>query len=312
MREWGPQSYEKLEIFTEYVQGFVIAAKGVSERVYLDAFAGDTVNVLKTTGEHFPGSAEVALGVRPPFTSVRLFEKSPTRVHQLEELLQASSEVVDAKVCPGDANVNIPAALQGLPKWAPTFAFLDPDGMEIDWATVCALADHKRAWAKQQPKRTKVEMWVLFSTSGMVRNLGADMQRAVKAGRAERVAKLYGAWGPWERIWQAKRTNEIDDATARRCYAYLYMDRLASLGYRYLLARPIHNSKNELYVMVFATDHPVGHRIMESVQQKKRVIRRDLKLFEMPEERPQYETPWRGWRDDLPFELPEWVELSGL
>lgn len=87
MREWGPQSYEKLEIFTDYIAGFARASQRSSERVYLDAFAGDTVNILKTTGEHFPGSAEVALSVRPPFTRIRLFEKNLTRVEQLEDLI---------------------------------------------------------------------------------------------------------------------------------------------------------------------------------------------------------------------------------
>ena len=67
----------------------------------------------------------------------------------------------------GDCNALMPTALDALPRKAPTFAFLDPDGMELDWRTVKLLPDHKRTVSP-----TKVEMWILVSTSGIVRLLG--------------------------------------------------------------------------------------------------------------------------------------------
>lgn len=309
MRDWGPHSYEKIELFSDYAKAFVKVTKKSRERVYLDAFAGETQNRLKDTGEVFPGSAELALSMKPPFTRVRLFELRKKRANALRELIKDAGPETDAQVFEGDCNIEIPRALHGLPTWAPTFAFLDPDGCEVNWATLVTLANHKRAWVEQLPsKRTKVEMWILFSTSGIIRMLGWDAKKSQEMGWVDQVGRLYGATGPWERIWEAKLAGDIDDAETRRCYAYLYMDRLASLGYHHLLARPVHNSKNELYVMILATDSDIGVEIMEHVQKKPRLLRKaQMSMF--PETRPQYDRPWQEWRDDLNFTLPDWVEL---
>ena len=59
----------------------------------------------------------------------------------------------------GDCNDEIPKALKRLsPRaWAPTFAFVDPNGMEAEWRTLEALADFR---AKE---KTKVELFLLFA-----------------------------------------------------------------------------------------------------------------------------------------------------
>jgi hypothetical protein len=88
------------------------------------------------------------------------------------------------------------------------------------------------------------------------------------------------------------------------------MDRLVDLGYKYVLARPIHHSRGELYVMVFATDHLAGSSIMRWAQERPRPIKRDLALFALPEERPQYDNPYEGWREELGFALPPWTDVQ--
>lgn len=304
MREWHPHSEEKISIFEDYIAAFAKAAQGAPNRVYIDAFAGDTVNVLRTTGDTFAGSAEIAISVEPEFTHVALFEKSTTRARRLRKL-RDDHPSRNIAVFEGDCNALMPDALNAVPRKAPTFAFLDPDGMELEWRTVELLAGHKRGVSA-----TKVEMWILVSTSGIVRLLGDTKDPAAKVRNAERVARLYGARGPWERVREARRSNELQPDEARRAYLFLYMDRLAQLGYKHLLARPIHNTRGELYVMVFATDHPAGTTIMRWAQEKPRVIKRAPALFDVPEERPTYEDLHTGWRDELAFQLPDWEELN--
>lgn len=304
MREWRPHSEEKISIFEDYIAAFARAAQRAPNRVYIDAFAGDTVNILSTTGDIFAGSAEIAIGVRPEFTHVALFEKSAKRAKQLRGMRDDHPSRA-ITVYEGDCNALMPTALDALPRKAPTFAFLDPDGMELDWRTVELLADHKRTVSA-----TKVEMWILVSTSGIVRLLGDTKDPVGEARNVERVAHLYGARGPWERVRAARRAHELEPDEARRAYLFLYMDRLASLGYKHLLARPIHNSRGELYVMVFATDHPAGSNIMQWAQEQPRVIKRAPALFDVPEERPAYEDLHTGWREELAFELPDWEDLN--
>ena len=65
-RTWGYWTQAKLQILARYLQAFATASKGVSERVYLDAFAGEGLGIDRLTGEEFKGSARIALDVADP------------------------------------------------------------------------------------------------------------------------------------------------------------------------------------------------------------------------------------------------------
>ena len=71
-------------------------------------------------------------------------------------------------------NLEIHAALRDLSpySWAPTFAFVDPNGPDVHWATLEALAGFKKEG------RTKVELWMLFSAGMFIRLLpiGGDVR----------------------------------------------------------------------------------------------------------------------------------------
>lgn len=308
MREWKAHSYEKISILADYLQQFVKAARKAPNRVYIDAFAGETQNRLSGSDRTFPGSAEIALSVSPPFTQVRLFEKSPSRACALRELASACGHS-GVEVIEGDCNVRIKEVLAGLPRKAPTFAFVDPDGMEIEWSTIRALAEHKRPHA-EQGNGTKVEMWILFSTTGIVRVLGGNREHVESSGLLDRVAKLYGAWGPWQAVWEARLDGRITPGDAKKAYLYLYMDRLVGLGYRRVLVRPIHATHGELYAMVFTTDHTAGRKLMQWAQEKDRVRPDPGRLFDPIEPRPAYEDLYAGWREELGIELPPWEDLK--
>ena len=307
MRDWAAHSFEQVSSLADYLGRFAVAARGAPSRVYIDAFAGDTINLLRGSDRRFPGSAELALGVSPPFTHVRLFERRAARATALRALPRPSG--TDLEVIEGDCNVEMARVLAGLPAQAPSFAFLDPDGMELHWSTIRRIADHKRSYAEQH-NRSKVEMWVLFSTGGMVRMLGGNREFAEAQGFPQKGARLYGAWGPWQAVWEARIDGRIGPGDAKRAYLYLYMDRLAGLGYKHLLVRPIENSRNELYEMVFATDHPAGAQIMQWAQEQDRVRPKPDTLFDVADPRPTYEDLHTGWREELPIELPSWVELE--
>ena len=65
-RTWGYWTQAKLQILARYLQAFATASKGVSERVYLDAFAGEGLGIDRLTGEEFKGSARIASDVADP------------------------------------------------------------------------------------------------------------------------------------------------------------------------------------------------------------------------------------------------------
>lgn len=269
-RPWGYWTRAKLEILLEYLNAFAIAAKGQRERVYLDAFAGEGSGLDRLTGEEFPGSARLALeaGHGAAFTRFRYFEVG-RRASELETQLRADYPGRDIKVYEGDCNTTIPQALADLRalNWAPTFAFLDPDGMELAWQTLHALADHKRGYrtsASSKPEY-KVELWMLFPTQGIVRTLALEQEKVTKADVA-RATRLFGT-DQWQAIYNLRTSDLITGVEAREEYVNLIRWRLERvLGYRFTHPFELNNTRGgTLYHMIFATDNDAGTRIMETI-----------------------------------------------
>jgi hypothetical protein len=157
----------------------------------------------------------------------------------------------------GDSNETLPSALAQLDpvRWAPTFAFLDPRGLQVAWTTVEALA----AWRRDKP--TKVEQWILMPEPALARVLGL---RGVNGRRsAERLDRLFGS-RDWLPIHQGRRSGALTPDDMRAEFVNLYRWRLEQvLGYRSTHALQIVNTAGHpVYTLVFATDSAPGDAIM--------------------------------------------------
>jgi three-Cys-motif partner protein len=272
-RSWGYWTRAKLEMLADYLAAFATASKSQSERIYLDAFAGEGAGLDRLTGEAFLGSAQIALEAAQGagFTKFRYFEMGQ-RAAELQSRLRADYPDRDIKVYEGDCNATILDALKELAplRWAPTFAFLDPDGMELAWNTLVALANHKRGYrsASSTKPEYKVELWMLFSTSGIVRTLALD-EAKVSADDTARASRLFGS-EEWKPIHELRQAATISAAEAREEYVNLMRWRLEHvLGYRFTHPFELKNTKGAtLYHMIFATDSDAGTRIMEAIYAK--------------------------------------------
>lgn len=257
-------------MLADYLDGFTTASKSQGERVYLDAFAGVGAGRDRLTGEEFLGSARIALeaGSGAGFTRFRYFEQGQ-RASALQARLTADYPNRDIKVYEGDFNVTVQDALEDLQglRWAPTFAFLDPDGMELAWATLDALANHKRGYrfAGSTKPEYKVELWMLFSTSGIVRTLALD-EAKVSDTDVARANRLFGT-EEWRPIYELRLEGTMSAAEAREEYVNLMRWRLERvLGYSFTHPFELKNTKGSpLYHMILATDSDAGTRIMESI-----------------------------------------------
>lgn len=215
-RSWGYWTQAKLSVLDEYLNRFVRASSGPSERVYLDAFAGEGSGLARLTGEAFKGSARIALEVgESGFTRFRFFEKG-RRAGELEARLRADYRARDIVVSEGDCNETIPRVLGGLAalRWAPTFAFLDPDGMELAWSTLRALAGHKKGYRTGADKpEYKVELWMLFPSGGLVRTLALEEEK-LTASDERRATRLFGDES-WRPIYGRRLEGRLAGADAR-------------------------------------------------------------------------------------------------
>jgi three-Cys-motif partner protein len=257
-RSWGYWTRAKLQILDGYLKGFSRATKKSSDRVYLDAFAGSGRGRDRLTDEEFPGSPRIALDVADPaFMRLRFFEM-PGKAQELEAALVAEYPGRDISVVPGDCNETIPQELARLGELrSPTFAFLDPDGMELAWETLEKIARYKKY-------KTKIEMWILFPSSGVQRTLRLD--RAPNDADGARATQLFGT-DDWRRIHELRRADRLSGADAREGYVNLMRWQLQQgLGYEETHALEIKNLKgNPLYHMILATDHEAGGRIISSL-----------------------------------------------
>lgn len=273
-RPWGYWTQLKLAILADYLPAFLRASSGkASECVYLDAFAGEGRGTNRLTGEEFNGSARIALQAAEAggFTRLRYFERA-TKAKELRDKLLAEYPDRDIAVYGGDCNTEIPKALAELKdlKWAPTFAFVDPDGMEFAWRTLEHLADHKRGYrASGNPKREyKIELWLLFPTQGLIRTLAHD-ERKLRPKDEERANKLYGT-ADWRAIYDRRVAGDLSAPEARAEYVNLLRWRLSdNLGYAKTHPFELKNTRGgTVYHMVFATDNEAGDQIMADLYAK--------------------------------------------
>jgi three-Cys-motif partner protein len=268
-QSWGFWTQSKLQILEDYLPAFLTAsslrAKGA---VYLDAFAGEGAGRDRLTDSEFDGSARIAAaavatndsGFR--FTYLRFVELNRTRAVEIRREFRSDFPGRDIDVVPGDCNEEIPRLLAEMPNeltWYPTFAFLDPFGIELHWDTIRALADHKR-------NRTyKVELFMLFAAPAIMRIAGLTPEKAV-TDADRRLTELFGS-DEWQPIVDARRRRLIGGDQAREAFVNIMRWRLAhDLGYERTHVLEFKNSRGTpLYHMVFATDNAAGDRIMANL-----------------------------------------------
>jgi three-Cys-motif partner protein len=258
---------EKLRILHCYLGGFATACKRHPLGWYvLDIFAGAGMNISDTTKTELPGSALIALQAGPPpARQVILCENGAKTLPALRARTAPFADRV--AIFEHDANAQISEMLALIPQRAPAFAFLDPEGAELAWATVAAVAGHQRAGAN------KVEQLILLPTdTGFVRMLSLDLP--LDPGYAARVTSMYGN-DDWQAIYDQRRAGRISAEQARHEYVLLYARGLYNLGYRHVQERQLHKegkgggAGSPMYFLLHASDHDVGEKIMGHCFDKK-------------------------------------------
>jgi three-Cys-motif partner protein len=223
-----------------------------SEMFFLDLQAGPGKNIIGN--DVILGSPLIALTLPHPFTQYRFNEIDPVLVEALRTRTQASElanrvqiyqedvNQVAYKVCDEIEHIDRRPRTEG--KWSTlNVAFLDPEGLELQWSTVKRLATIK-----------KMDLIINFSTMGINRAVGKKYTEAMN--------NFFGNTD-WQEI-----SNISDSTKRRRQYIDLYLRQLRSLGY-HVEEDPdleqhdmsMRNSRNaEVYSLIFASKHPLGDK----------------------------------------------------
>jgi three-Cys-motif partner protein len=260
---------EKLAILACYLHGFAAACKSHPRGWYaLDIFAGGGLSISATTRTEIPASALIALEAGPPpARMVVLCERSARALPALKHRVARYGD--RARVFAKDANAEIGEMLALIPRDAPAFAFLDPEGSELDWDTVRAIAEHKR-----KPHK-KVEQLILLPTDmGFVRTL--PLAKDLGEAAAAKITAMFGH-DRWREIYERRRTDKINAEAARTEYVRLYAQGLRELGYAHVQERQITKDAaggragSPMYFLIHASDHDAGERIMSHCFDKKHI-----------------------------------------
>lgn len=222
---------------------------------YIDLQAGPGKNRIKN--KIYLGSPLLSLSIQPPFTNYWFNERD--YFSELQARVNASPLAAQVSLFQMDVNEAVDPIVEAIRSMdrtrtqkLPTFniAFLDPEGLELNWETVEKLAQINR-----------MDLIINFSTVGINRNLD----------RPETIDRYFGS-----SRWREMVTSS-DPTSRRRQFINLYRQQLESFNYHIVTDDDssghhdiaMRNTKNaEVYSLIFASKHPLGDDFWRKVRQQ--------------------------------------------
>ena len=156
----------------------------------------------------------------PPFTHLRFFEISQQALKLRSDLSARFPDDDRYVVINEDCNATISRTLhdlraQGL-DFSPTFCFIDPDALDVDWSTLSTVASFKNSLA-----RTKPEMLILLSHTTIPRLAGWDSSMGLDEELSSAVTAFYGTQD-WRHIHSRRTRDGLGADDARTLYTELF------------------------------------------------------------------------------------------
>jgi three-Cys-motif partner protein len=211
----------------------------------------------------------LALTTTHPFTHYFFVDQDPDNITALQKRCSAPpfTAIVDCKT--GDGNILVKEIVeriesvdrQYLPgKWSSlNLAFLDPDGLELQWQTVATLA-----------RLRTMDLIIHYSQGGLNR----VMVKAVSKEADTVVDRFFGG-REWRRIYERYRNREV--SFIHRQLMDHYKEKLQGLGYQEVFRDDevgdeplIRNAERNvpLYRLLFASKHPLGQTFWRKITQR--------------------------------------------
>jgi three-Cys-motif partner protein len=270
LREFGHWAVVKVDYLKRYIDMFETSMreKPWRERHYIELFAGSGKFLIGETETVYLGSPLVALTTTYPFTHYFFVDSEPGNISTLEQRCSASpiSTAADCKV--GDGNEIVQKIVEHIQKvdhqfieglWSSlNLAFLDPDGLELKWKTVVALASIRF-----------IDLIIHYPQGGLNRTMSQFCNSP-----EETPADLFFGNSEWREIY--KKCQNKEEGFLHRQLLDLYKENLQRLGYVTVRRDDetgdeplVRNSKNApLYRLLFASKHQLGNEFWQKVTRR--------------------------------------------
>jgi three-Cys-motif partner protein len=259
LRESKQHTLRKLRVVSNYMELFTKALQNTPwhAKYYIDLQAGPGKN--RIGNRIIKGSPLLALTAQIPYDYYWFNEGMKDLADALQQRVSASQLADRVEILNRDVNVAVREICETIAntdfslkknRRASTIslAFLDPNGLELQWSTVERLATLNR-----------VDLLINFSTMGLVRNIRA----AVKSRQETAVDRYFGT-NEWRELFdpRARATEQ------RRAFIDLYMSRLER--FKYKAVNPISgevvvkNSRNaQIYTLLLLSKHPLAGKLWQ-------------------------------------------------
>lgn len=267
-RTFGKWTAVKLDYLQRYIDLFETSMRGKPwcARCYLDLYSGaGKFQIEGQTGYHL-GSPLLSVTTKHPFTNYFFMDKSQENIDVLLKRCESATNI-KKKFYVGDTNTRVKEVVDEIKaidhnrskdQWKSlNLAFLDPDGLELEWETVKSLATVD-----------KMDLIIFYSQSGLTRNF----DNCINSDSDTVIDKFFGE-SEWRNIYKTSSLGE-SLGVHRKLIDY-YKHRLATLGYLDIRdiedgAEPLMKNSKEapLYRLIFASKHARGHDFWNKVIKK--------------------------------------------
>jgi len=272
MRSSGSWVAEKLDYLERYIDIFETSMhdKPWRKRHYIDLFAGPGKCSVREPGKVYLGSPLLALTTSHPFTDYFFVDMNPDHVDTLRQRCSASSMCDCIQFLVGDSNLvvqeivehilavdneHIPGKYSSL-----NLAFLDPQGLELRWETVAALA-----------RPYTMDLIIHYPQGGLSRYMGQAFEK-----EEQTAVDLFFGGTEWRDIYEKYQSKQTRFGIHRLLMDH-YKAKLQDLGYKDALRddeigdEPLmRNAKKKapLYRLLFASKHPRGYDFWQKVTRR--------------------------------------------
>ena len=257
MRSGGVYAKDKLNILRRVLYMFTTSMRGKPWVAlnYIDLESGPGKNRIRESAEIVLGSPLLALTTEQAFDNYFLVEQNlgnfdslQTRVmtHDYSRRIMLFSDDCNKAIEEIAVRIEAIDEMKDPEKWdSLSIAFVDPEGLEVEWDTIEALG-----------KRIRCDLVINVSTSTIIRSIYS----AFGSSRESAIDRFYG-----NRDWRAvygNLDNRRDGAAVRRAMLDLYAKQLQNLSYK--TTKPngeyiVLNSRNrQLYCLLAASKHQLG------------------------------------------------------
>jgi three-Cys-motif partner protein len=268
IRVFGPWTSVKLDYLRRYIYMFETSMreKPWRQRNYIDLFSGSGKYRTEENGEVFLGSPLIALTTEFPFTKYYFADNAKENIDVLKERCKGFSFSIDYKV--GNANEVVQSVVDEIQnidsrkivgKWSSlNMAFLDPDGLELEWSTITKLAS-----------LFTMDLIIYYSQYG----LNINFKNCYLAKGETVIDKFFGGV-EWRKIYEKWKLKSSMSGIHRELMDY-YQNNLQKLGYVEVLEKnpgiePLmrNTKKAPLYRLVFASKSKKAHDFWEEVTKR--------------------------------------------